>query len=173
MGEKNIFSLIENIIKEEIPKPIAYILTSTGFNTRIALQSLKPEHITQIEEHINENYENLKIGFMGTIYENVQPFKIIPGHCALIESLPQHASQIRTDKPDSMLNRSSNAYSDVLKLLIETAENNCDRSSTGHRFNERIQNFATYIYLRSGRSCYATLSANLPIPSANTIGNEL
>lgn len=108
-------------------------------------------------------------GLIGTIYEHVQPFEIAPGHRVVIENIPQYVKQIKTVEQISKFDTVANDFSFVLKMLIETAENNSGREPTGRRYSETIQYFATYVYLMCGRACYETLCANLPIPQANTI----
>lgn len=170
MSEKNIFSSLENIIDDQIPQCVVYILNESGFNSKIALKNIIPQKsIKQIEAYFNKNYEKLCCGLIGSIYENIYPFSIAPGHRILIESLSQYVDLIKTVNKSHKFNETSNGFSFVLKLLIETAEKNSGRRPTGHRFDENIQLFATYLYLMCGRSCYENLNANLPIPHANTI----
>lgn len=159
---------MENIIGEEIPESIIFILTAAGYDSRIALKRITAEKITEIEDYFNANATNLYSGLVGTSYENVQPFKILPGHRVLIESLPQYLDEIiLTEKPVS--NQLSNDFTYILKLLIESAENNSSREAKGRRYNECLKYFCTYVYLMCGRACYETLSANLPLPQASTI----
>lgn len=170
MAAKSIFLLIEKEMGERLPQPIAFILNETGFSTKIALKGINPDStITQIEKFINKNYERLSRGLIGSIYENIQPFEIAPGHRVVIESIPQYMERIKTVKQISEFDTVANDFSFVLKMLIETAENNSGREPTGRRYNETIQHFATYIYLMCGRACYETLCTNLPLPQANTI----
>lgn len=144
------------------------MLTEAGYDSRIALKRITSERITEIEDYFNANTANLSSGFVGTCYENVQPFKILPGHRALIESLPQYLDEIiPTEKPVSY--QHSNDFTYVLKLLIESAENNSSREAKGRRYNECLKYFCTYVFLMCGRSCYETLSANLQLPQASTI----
>lgn len=170
MAENSIFFLIEKVIGEQIPKPLVYILNESGFNTKIALKNIIPEKtITQVENFFNKNYDKLKKGLLGSIYENVLPFNIVPGHRIFIESLPQYMDLVKIENQPQLLKEIPNDFSLILRLLIETAEKNSKRDPKSRRFNENIQHFATYVYLMCGRSCYETLSANLPIPQANTI----
>lgn len=167
MSKISVFSLLENILEEEIPKCVVYILTESGFNSKMALKGIGLESIAQIEKYFNSNYEKLRGGLSGSLYENMEQFKILPGHRVLIESIPQYVDQLKITNQSSTLNR--NTFSYVLNLLIETAENNSDRDPKGRRYDELLRYFATYLYLMSGRAFYETLSANIPIPQANTI----
>lgn len=171
MTKNNFFFEVESVIGEKIPECLIYILNESGFNTKLTLETLNSEYIKQIEFFFNANYEKLCHGLSGSIYENIEPFSIVPGHRALIERIPQFIAKIKTDCSSIFIepNRSSNQFSYILKLLIETAERNYGRAAKSYRYNEKIQYFATYIYLMCGRACYETLSANMPIPQANTI----
>lgn len=72
-----------------------------------------------------------------------------------------------------VLNQHSTDFTHILKLILESAENNLGREPKGRRYNQCLKEFSTYIYLMCGRSCYETLSANLPLPQANTICNRM
>lgn len=166
----NIFSSLESIIGEEIPKTVVYVLTETGFNSKIALKNIKSADVTQIESFVNSNFGIFSHALIGSHYENMQQFEFLPGHRTLIESFPQYIDQTRTEKPTSLLNLNSNHFSTILKLIIETAETNASRELKGHRYDKNLKYFAAYIYLMCGRACYETLSANLPLPKYGTIG---
>lgn len=167
-SKSTVFSSLENIIGEKIPESIIFILTETGYDSRLALKRITAEKITGIEDHINADIANLSYGLVGTRYENVRPFKLLPGHRALIESLPQYLDEvILTGEPAA--HHQSNEFTQILKLLIESAEINTSREAKGRRYNECLKYFCTYVYLMCGRACYETLSANLPLPQASTI----
>lgn len=72
MTENNIFASIEKIIGDHIPKSVVYILSESGFDTRIAMKHFKTDNsITQIENFFNKNYGRLSSGLRDPIYENV------------------------------------------------------------------------------------------------------
>lgn len=158
--------MLKDLSGEELPDVIVYILTASGFDSKSALMNIGKEHITNIEEFFNAKYEALANGLKGSVYENDRPFKILPGHCALIEDIPRYLNQ---PKPTSNLVECNTTFSRILKSLIDAAVTNSDRNPTRNRYDEIIRYFSTYLYLMSGKSCYETLSANLPIPQANTI----
>lgn len=138
---------------------------SSGFNTFAAIRCINSGSIQRIENFFNDNKAKFADGFMGTEYESMHPFAVIPGHCALIESLPAYLE----NQNQSTTMENTPIFSQIMKLLIETTENNAGRNAKGKRYQEKLRNFATCIYLLCGRSCYETLSANLPIPSVNAI----
>lgn len=73
---------------EVIPKEVVYILTASGFDSKFSIKNLTHESIKEIEGFFNTNYSELSNGLVGTRYENTRPFRILPGHQALIKSLP-------------------------------------------------------------------------------------
>lgn len=158
--------MLENQIDKVIPKEVVYILTASGFDSKFSIKNLTHESIKEIEGFFNTNYSELSNGLVGTRYENTRPFRILPGHQALIKSLPQYIEHIQEiNQPPA----ATNDFSYVLKLILESAENNIGREPKGRRYNESLSSYATFIYLMCGRACYEALSANLPIPQANTI----
>lgn len=154
---------MEKIIGEEVPSDIAKILIESGFDTNLSLQNIVPETINDIEEYMNENPIILK----ETSYQDVKTFKFKPGHKRFILNLPKKISGLLeiTEKEDFICSD----FSFVLQNLIETAKQNFSRHPKGFRYSEVIRQFSTFIYLQCGKACYEALSANLPIPQANTI----
>lgn len=161
---RKIISVIEREHNDKIPESVVYILNESGFNSRHALKKITDENIGLIEQYFNDNFDKLIGGLVD--YPRDRPFKLLPGHRAIIQSFPEVMDQLAVEKKTA---HTSNDFSFVLKWLIETAEKNAGRVPKGRRFSENIQLFATYLYLMCGRACYETLSANLPIPQANTI----
>lgn len=164
----SIFSLLERFIEDDIPKPVKFILTSLGYDSKLALKKITSDSVLQIEKYINEHYEELIGGLVGSHYENVRPFQLLPGHRALIESLPQYIDQININN-QSIVSQCPADFSTMLKLLIENAERNSGRETKGRRHIQLLTHFATFVYLNCGRACYETLAANFPLPSVNTI----
>lgn len=139
------------------------ILERNGFDTKLALQSIDQDVIAEIEQQANEDRSIL----INTSYEQVQHFKFKPGHRILLLNLSKQA-QLWNDANEKMPCKMSD-FSCILREFIETAESNAGKHPKGFRYNETNQLFSTYIYLMCGKSCYQTLSANLPIPQADTI----
>lgn len=165
---ERIISLIEKHSGDEIPKSVVYILYQSGFDTRMALRKITHKSLRVIEEYFNDNFEDLIIELID--YKRNRPFKLKPGHSAIIEHIPQLLEEATAARNDVVLSRNSSDFSYVLQSLIQTAERNAENNVKAKRFPKEIQHFATYLYLMCGRACYETLSANLPIPQANTIG---
>lgn len=73
---------------KKLPTYIVDALIYSGFDTKIALSSIKSEDINAIEQFVNENPDKFVESFKTSIYENIKPFKLIPGHRALILNIP-------------------------------------------------------------------------------------
>lgn len=149
----------------EIPEIIVHILRKSGFDCRTTLAHINLETIAEIEEFANENREILN----GSRYENMVPFKFVPGHRIILRNFPNYIEQVKNMESniEQKLNLSQFPY--LLKCFIETAQSHANKSVKAFRYSEHIQSFSTYIYMMCGKSCYDTLSANLPIPKASTV----
>lgn len=165
-----IFSSLEEFSREEIPAFIKKLLTATGFDTKLALEHLNEDKVTEIENYVNSHREIFDQLLNRTIYERLTSFELLPGHRSIIINLPNALKKIqRTEDSTRSIDYKSSNYSAVLKALIESAAINNDRAPNGHRFSEPLWSYALYVYLMSGRACYECLSANLPIPQPKTI----
>lgn len=163
---EKIISAIETQNDDRIPRSVVYILGESGFTSKAALQKITPENIKSIEQYVNDNFDSLIDGLSD--YKRVRPFKLKPGHCMIIESIPELLN--RAKAVEESKTKSRNEFQFVMKWLIETAERNAGREPKGRRFDETVKLFAIYLYIMSGRACYDTLSANLPLPQATSIG---
>lgn len=173
MAENSIFSAIEKFTGEQIPKSLIYILSESGFSSTFALKTLNSNTIIKIEKYFEKNYDKLSSGLIGSIYEEIRPFEIIPGHCAIILSLPSYVDQVKNSATLSEKQQCPIGLTYLLKTLNGIAEKNAGCDPKARRYDETIQYFATYLYMMCGKSCYETLSANLPIPQANTIRKSI
>lgn len=81
---------------EKFTDNIPNILTQVGFDTKSAIKTLSNQTITSIENYINDNRDLFQEFFTGTRYENVAQFKFLPGHCAVILSLPKYIETLTT-----------------------------------------------------------------------------
>lgn len=154
---------MEVYFKESIPHDIELILLRNGFDSKLALQSLNEDLIAEIEQQANKDRSILA----NTSYENVATFKFKPGHMIFLLNLSKQV--ILWSETDEKIFYDASSFSYMLQKFIQTAEANAGKHPKGHRYDKSIQSFATYIYLMCGKNCYETLSANLPIPQANTI----
>lgn len=160
---------LEKKWKEKIPLDILKILESCGFDTDDTLLSIDSEAIADIENYINDNLEVL----IGTSYENIKCFKLKPGHKIFLQNLPNSFKLwIEESSNEEKKNSTSDNVQDfsyVLQTFIQTAQSNAGKRKQGFRYNEINRYFSIYIYLMCGKACYEVLSANLPMPQANTI----
>lgn len=159
MASNNFFVDLEKILNEKIPHDILKILDGCYFDSAISLSSITSSTIDEIEQYVNENTDVVK----NTSYEGVLPFKLKPGHKSFLLQLPIRLKESNFD------NKGHGDFSRILKTFIETAENNFGRHPNGFRYDEINRHFSTFVYLMCGKACYEALSANLPIPTANTI----
>lgn len=126
--------------------------------------------LNELEKGISKN---------GTIFENFstrcvhaanyvnmnQNFAFIPGHRILLLNFSQRPHQ--TDSNEAY---NHPAFPILLQYLIKTALNNHEKSASNARYPELLMDFAIYIYIMAGKSCYEIIAANLPLPSAVTVG---
>lgn len=153
-------------MNEKFPFDIKHILEESGFDTELSLLAINNEIIADIERHVNNNREILK----ETSYQNVLTFKFKPGHKAFIVQLPSLIEHLRDSNPEEVIKFSEKTeFSLILRTFIQTAESNGGKHPKAYRYNETNRYFSTFIYLLCGKACYETLSANLPIPTSNTI----
>lgn len=177
---------IENIISHSLPSCVKTILSATGYDSLLSINLINEIQMFEVEQFVNENRNitaKLECCFADT-YRNLRKFRFLPGHRLLILQLPsyvnvifernqaakstdenqQHAIMIATSGQ-----RDTSRYSFLLKMLIDSADENAGVAKNRYRYDDFLQLFSSYIFLSSGRSCYETLSKNLPIPSKYTI----
>lgn len=123
-------------------------------------------------------------------------FEFVPGHKSLILNLKKEITSAKTLQVLPQSDLESNfwvelediiervkkvtkglakgeqiepALSNILSEFIKTAITNSNKTKNQYRYSDIIQDFATYIYILSGRHCYEVISANLPMPAATTV----
>lgn len=161
----NFFSQLEKDLKEKIPSDLIRILEECGFDSESALSCITSETINEIEQFVNNDLSILKT----TSYEDVVNFKLKPGHKAFIINIPNRMNQLKKETLGENVQSKISDFSYILRTFIETADMNKGKHPKGFRYNETNRYFSTFIYLMCGKACYEALSANLPIPQANTI----
>lgn len=105
-------------------------------------------------------------------YRNNEHFKFLPGHKILLLNFSQSQAQTNTNSNTNQIFQHP-SFSILLQNLIQTALNNYEKSSSNNRYPEILFDFAIYIYIMAGKRCYEVIAANLPIPSATTICNNI
>lgn len=125
MPKKNIIRQLEKSLNEKLPEKIGQILDESGFCTKSAILTLSDiANIKFIEEHINENRENYRLILQKTRYENKTPFKFLPGHVALIKSLPNEILKISQQKKENKKTRKIQPETNQLSLADNTQSGN-------------------------------------------------
>lgn len=165
METQNIFCKLEKVLKEPINVDIINILMKSDFDSKSSLLGLNSESIKEVEQYANKNRTVIE----NTSYQNMKKFSFKPGHKCTIIDLPNQVKRLEKSEADENMPSKMSDFSLILKTYIDTAESNHGREPKGFRYNDINRYFSTYIYLFCGKSCYETLSANLPIPHANTI----
>lgn len=94
----NILRAIEKHIGEKLDDNISEILTKAGFNSKATVLAIKPQSIETIEEFVNGNRDTFFELFQNTKYEHCETFKLLPGHAALILSLPDVCKEFTSEK---------------------------------------------------------------------------
>lgn len=151
------------LLEEKIPVDIVRILEACSFDTEDSLLSINEEILAEIEQYANEDRTVLN----NTSYEQVNNFKFKPGHKVFIMNLPRRIRQLNEKKSNELAKMLH--FPQILKTFVETAQCNLGKHPNARRYNETNRFFSTFIYLMCGKACYETLSANLPIPQAQTI----
>lgn len=89
-----------------------------------------------------------------TTYQNQKEVYLLPGHRKLILKLRDYLHEMQmaktsiSSKQQNTLNH-SNEFSTLLKMLIETAEQNSNKIPIQYRYSDTIRYFAVYIYRTS------------------------
>lgn len=139
----------------------------------------------EMENYVNGNRNitsNLECCF-AQMYKTIEKFRFLPAHRLIILRLPYYVNKIFASNEianakrstqhhtiiDTVVQKDAMEYSFLLKKLIESAEKNAGATKNRYRYDEILHQFAIYIFLCSGRSCYEILSSNLPIPSKSTV----
>lgn len=162
---------IENFIGESIPQCIKKILISCGYDTMNSIQNLSHEGIAIIENHINSGNRKVITELScchSEFYIKQNTFHFLPGHRDFLLGMKNVLSKIDVNAQCSDQIDFS-GFSVILKELVNTALKNKHNPPNNAKYSDIVRNFATYIFLLSGRSCYQVLSENLPFPSISTV----
>lgn len=179
-----VWAEIECITHDTIPPCVKTILTECDFTSLLSISQINGSKIVEIENFVNENggiMEKLECCYADT-YKSLGKFRFLPAHRLIILHLPSCATAIfeanrtvavKYSHEHLSISRSirndTTEYSFFLRKLIESAEENAGTPKNRYRYDQTLQLFSTHIFLSCGRSCYETLSSNLPIPSKHTV----
>lgn len=111
---------LEKFIGERFPDCIKSILIASGYETMTSLSRINASEILAIEEYINQNRNILKDLHCcsNEIYKNQEKFHFLPGHRAVISTIP---SQIDAMK-DRKMKRISEAKKPPPPTVISMSE---------------------------------------------------
>lgn len=164
-SNKDIFFELKNKMGVELPKCVVDILKICGFTNRLLLENINSEAVDQIEQFCNQNRTLISEIMIGSIYENMQLFKFVPGHRLLILNLPKYCEENKKANcgiPNEFLPSDST----IMRAIKENAAVNFDRAEAGKRYNDISKFYAIYLYLMGGKALYESICANLPLPKA-------
>lgn len=163
----DVFKVIENLFNEKIPACVVNVLRESGFDTEAAIKELDDNRIEEIENFINEDTNTFnKIQEICPSYTNQERFRLLPGHKIIIKAIREKLDSLHSVNENKHIT-SELPY--VLKILVDSFLVNVDRVPKRHRYEEALRYLSIYIYTMCGKSCYETLSANLPLPQPSTI----
>lgn len=167
--KQDIFDKLQYVLGEKFPGCLVEFLKASGFDSLFTCQHIDTNAISEIEKFVEANRDTFDNILSKSLYKFIQPFKFAPGHRILLNKIPGLISSIEKDKIELNITCGTSIYSTVLRALLEVADKNSPDHPKANRYNTIIQWFSVYIFLLCGRSCYETLSTNLPIPQASTI----
>lgn len=156
---------VERIIGESVPNCVKKVLTACGYDTFSSIRGITNESILDIEKVINDSFRATVDSFNCShahFYMNQTQFKFLPGHADFLRGISTYTFTVKDP-----VEQSTTEYQTILQAMLDNL-----RHSTGKiraKYNELIRNFATYVFLKAGRSCYEFLQSNLPLPSTKTI----
>lgn len=81
------------------------ILTEAGYDTKSAIKTLNSDKISDIERHVNHNRDRYRDILKKTRYENCEVFQFLPGHTALILTLPEYIPQLQSQTTKKIVPR--------------------------------------------------------------------
>lgn len=156
------WEIFEKEIGGEIPKCVKALMEFSGFETLASLKNITSDTLIETEQYINNHacktIENFTCQH-SKIYQDQTEFKFLPGHRNLLLNFPTFSCNVQKHVKFSL----------PLQKIIETAEQNYNKLKFHNKYDDVIRFFTTYLFLQCGRSCYAFLSRNLPLPSIKTI----
>lgn len=170
---------LEHCVGYKVPASLKYMLWKCGYDCEISVKQISEKRIEELEKFIqknrNEILSNEGLGDDMCIYKKQRIFEFLPGHKTILLDLPESIKKMQSentlentffhdDATDDV-----NKYSVILSALIKSANRNQNKPKNAFHYDDTIRYFSTYIFLMCGRTCYETLTKNLPIPSTKTV----
>lgn len=160
---------MEKVIGETVPSCLKKLLIVCGYDTFSSITGIQNESILSIEKIVNDNFHSTVQSFdcsHADYYKNQAEFKFLPGHTDFLRGISKYKFTVQ----ESVV-QSATEFQPILQAMID----NLHHSAGKHRakYSDLIRYFATYVFLKAGRSCYEFLQCNLPLPSTKTIRKYL
>lgn len=150
-------------------------MSKCGFDSPQFLDCIDEKNLDDLEKYVDQDRTilenpNLKCQHI-SIYVNQSKFSFLPMHRIILLNWSSHFTNSK-ESDQNLINIEHPAFSPILRAMIRTALSNYDKYPHNNRFPELLFDFSIYLYIMSGRACYETISANLPLPKAGTVGEE-
>lgn len=165
------WSVVDKAIGEKFPLCLKKILSTSGYDSLPSIQELCENKLNEIEKYISD-FGSSVINELNCChsqeYKNQTQFRLLPGHRTLLSILPRKINEMH----EQIANEKTLLSQDIpviLSELVKTEKKNSKKGKNHAEYSDILRYFSTYIYLMSGKCCYETLNANLPIPSNKTI----
>lgn len=148
MPRANIIRELERSINEKFPDNIGKILIEAGFTTKTSILKLNVSCIRL--QYVQENPEKFRSILKGTRYEHLAIFRFLPGHEALLQSLPEEIIKVNNKKEQK--NTKKRRHSETYELSREaksanvSSTNEIPHSASPNKKGElitKIRKFAT------------------------------
>ncbi|XP_055308257.1 uncharacterized protein LOC129572338 [Sitodiplosis mosellana] len=192
----NEWSNLENFVRHNVPMFLKLLLWQCGYDCMLSVKQITNETLDKLEKYIEKNKNKILCKVIADLdelkycddslsaYKDQDVFEFLPGHRIIllglrdnIEYMQSHAlndglkgfDKLMTNAGTNVVHEHTGEYSVILTELLKTAKNNSNKSKHAYQYNDIVRYFSTYIFLLCGRTCYETLSKNLPIPSTKTI----
>lgn len=149
---RNILKTLENLSGDKFKDNLIEILTESGYDTKSAIKSLDKSKISDIETFVNQNRDRFQNIFKKTKYEKSENFKFLPGHSALILTLPEYIAHLPA-KSTATENRSrkrphseredhppSTAQQNTNQNNVNQSTSLINESDNGQNHTQRFQN---------------------------------
>lgn len=158
--------------KMHLCKCVQNMLIKCGFDNFLSIKELNEMRIIEIQNFLQKNRSLLEDlpKCHGNIYKSQHTFEFLPAHRLSILKIPQDLEAIEDQNTSQNLFSTDNqAFSPILKEMIESALNNFDKVPAARRYSKLLTEFSMHSYMVCGLSAYEILSSNLPIPKESTV----
>lgn len=125
---------------------IKNILILCGYDHQIAFENFNRDEIKVIEDFINENFTVKPDIFRGSVYEQSDCFKFLPGHRAILLSLAELAKKVKESKTQKKLNKKTKVNLLVQNNGDSITEDNLVESLL-KKLIEKLNKFSEKIHL--------------------------